>query len=346
MKILCFVVVLSSIPVNTNGDSSDLLPVIINTWPFVDANKKAVSTIQDGGSYLDAIEKGCSQCEIDQCDGSVGYGGSPDESSETTLDAMIMDGETHDVGSVGCLRRIKSAISVARSVMKYTSTTLLVGDLATDFAKQMGFEENDLHTTKSKEEWEEWKNNSCQPNYWNPQTVTPDPTKHCGPYKPKNLHHMTSTRNRWSEKETNLLNRQNHDTIGMIVIDKDGKIACGTTTNGLNHKIPGRVGDSPIAGAGCYVEKGIGGAAATGDGDIMMRFLPSYRTVQNMRSGTSPSQAAQESLDHITRYYPNYSGALIAVSINGSYGGATHGFSSFKFTVYNPKLGTSTIITV
>ncbi|XP_041379258.1 N(4)-(beta-N-acetylglucosaminyl)-L-asparaginase-like [Gigantopelta aegis] len=250
------------------------LPLVVNTWPFVDANKEAAVVLTEGGSALDAVEKGCTICEVEQCDGSVGYGGSPDENGETTLDAMIMDGETHDVGSVGCLRRVKSAISVARSVMEHTTHTLLVGELATKFAMNMGFTVENLQTNKS-----------------NDRSVL-----------------------------KSHVNRENHDTIGMVVIDGAGKIACGTTTNGMNHKIPGRVGDSPIAGAGCYVEKGVGGAAATGDGDIMMRFLPAYRVVQSMRAGMSPEDAAKEALSQISSYYPQYSGALIAVHVNGSYG--------------------------
>jgi len=126
-----------------------VFPLVINTWPFTSATSKAWSTLLGGGSALDAVEKGCGQCEIDRCDGSVGYGGSPDESGETTLDAMIMDGENMKVGSVGSLRRIKSAISVARFVMDHTRHTLLVGDLATSFAKQMGFKEESLTTNDS-----------------------------------------------------------------------------------------------------------------------------------------------------------------------------------------------------
>ena len=122
------------------------LPIVINTWPFTNATAKgespfevssgfrvscdrvAWSVLESGGSRLDAVEEGCSVCEVERCDGSVGYGGSPNEDGETTLDAMIMDGVTHDVGSVGCLKRVKSAISVARKVMEHTTQTLLVGD--------------------------------------------------------------------------------------------------------------------------------------------------------------------------------------------------------------------------
>lgn len=334
-----FILVLVTGVCCTGEDKGNVkLPVIINTWPFVDANKQAVKTLLNGGTVLDAIEQGCTVCEVEQCDGSVGYGGSPDENGETTLDAMIMDGDTHDVGSVGCLRNVKSAISVARSIMEHTSQTLLVGSLATDFAKEMGFTIEDLSTNKSKSMWNDWRDKNCQPNFWNPDTVSPDPKESCGPYQNKS----SSLDNHTERRVT--LEEHSHDTIGMIIVDANGRIACGTTTNGLNHKIPGRVGDSPIVGAGCYVEKGVGGAAATGDGDIMMRFLPSYRVVQSMKSGMSPTDAVKEALAHIASYYPSFNGALIGVNVNGDYGGAGHGFSPFPATVYNPTLDKSTVI--
>ncbi|CAB4034920.1 N(4)-(Beta-N-acetylglucosaminyl)-L-asparaginase-like [Paramuricea clavata] len=131
---------------------SGQLPLVVNTWgpPFFNATKKAWTVITNGvSSSLDAVELGCSVCEVEQCDGTVGYGGSPDENGITTLDAMIMDGDSLDVGSVGCLKNIRGAISVARSVMVHTGHTLLVGEDATQFAKQMGFKEQSLETNRS-----------------------------------------------------------------------------------------------------------------------------------------------------------------------------------------------------
>ncbi|XP_064405466.1 N(4)-(Beta-N-acetylglucosaminyl)-L-asparaginase-like isoform X3 [Halichondria panicea] len=320
-----------------------LLPVVINTWPFVDANKGAAQSLSNGGSYLDAVEAGCSVCEAEQCDGTVGYGGSPDENGETTLDAMIMDGESHDVGSVGCLRQVKSAISVARSVMERTGHTLLVGELATEFAVEMGFTKEDLQTNNSRKIYTDWRNNKCQPNYWIPKQVTPDPTSTCGPYHPLTTHSQTTPSHEYKRPP---INRFNHDTIGMVVVDDGGRIACGTSTNGASHKIPGRVGDSPIVGAGCYVEKGVGGASATGDGDIMMRFLPCRVVVDKMKAGASPTSAAMEALQEIKNYYPSYGGGIIAVNVTGHYGGAYTGFPSFHYTVYNPTLGASTVVAV
>jgi len=129
----------------------------LTAWDVLNINK---------GSALDAVEQGCTVCEEEQCDGTVGYGGSPDENGETTLDAMIMDGPTHRSGCVAGLRRIKGAVSVARKVMEHSHHTLLVGEWATQFALQMGFKEEDLTTTDSSDVYNEWKTANCQPNYW------------------------------------------------------------------------------------------------------------------------------------------------------------------------------------
>ncbi|XP_062480506.1 N(4)-(beta-N-acetylglucosaminyl)-L-asparaginase isoform X2 [Pezoporus occidentalis] len=234
------------------------LPVVINTWAFRKAAETAWGVLQLGGSELDAVERGCGQCEIDQCDGSVGYGGSPDESGETTLDAMIMNGNTMEVGAVADLRHVKNAISVARKVMEYTKHTLVVGE------------------------------------------------------------------------------------SGMIVIGGSGTVVSGTSTNGAVHKIPGRVGDSPIAGAGSYADSTAGGAAATGDGDIMMRFLPSYQAVEYMRMGTDPTVACQKVISRIQKYTPKFFGAVICANRTGSYGAACNkipGFTQFHFMVSSPLLG-------
>ncbi|XP_055333511.1 N(4)-(Beta-N-acetylglucosaminyl)-L-asparaginase-like isoform X1 [Paramacrobiotus metropolitanus] len=307
---------------------SATLPVVINTWPFTNATLvgwKALTA--PGGTVLDAVEKGCKQCEIDQCDGSVGYGNHPDETGEVTLDAMIMDGKTMDVGAVGCLRRIKDAVSVARAVLERTTHTLLVGEDATKFAVSMGFEEQNLNTSNSDSIWEKWLKNNCQPNYW--QDVNPDPKSACGPYHPR-----ISANKAFSSRNEELVDWKNHDTIGMIAIDQTGHIAAGTSTNGASHKIPGRVGDSPIAGAGAYADDNIGAAVGTGDGDLMMRFLPSFRAVLNMGNGMDPTAAATESIKQVAKFYPAFSGAIVAADNTGRYGAACHGFQKFQYSVF------------
>nr|XP_020463178.1 N(4)-(beta-N-acetylglucosaminyl)-L-asparaginase [Monopterus albus] len=141
------------------------LPLVINTWPFSDPTAEAWRTLQSCGSALDAVEKGLTSCEMQPCAPTVGFGGSPDESGETTLDAMIMNGDTMEVGAVANLRRIKNAIGVAKAVMTYTDHTLLVGESASVFAENMGFTAEDLTTNISMNIFLQWLKGSCQPNF-------------------------------------------------------------------------------------------------------------------------------------------------------------------------------------
>lgn len=228
---------------------------------------------------------------------------------------------------------MKDAISVARHVLQYTEHTLLVGSQATEFALSMGFTQTNLTTPKSDQMHTTWKANNCQPNFW--KNVHPNPETSCGPYEPNDSTNLetpgTSARNRFD--------RFNHDTIGMIVIDADGHIAGGTSTNGARNKLPGRVGDSPVPGSGCYVDRNVGGSAATGDGDVMMRLLPALVAVEKMRSGSTAEEASRQSLERVIEYYPNFEGAIVSASIDGTYGGACHGFSSFQFSVANDNTG-------
>ncbi|XP_072904149.1 N(4)-(beta-N-acetylglucosaminyl)-L-asparaginase-like [Hemitrygon akajei] len=316
------------------------LPLVLITWPYHDAAEQAWQTLMSGGSALDAVEKGCSQCEIDQCRGTVGYGGSPDEIGETTLDALIMNGDTIEVGGVGNLRRIKSAISVARAVMEHTTHSLLVGESASIFAENMGFLSEDLKTNRSLSLFSTWLNQNCQPNFR--KNVSPQSETLCGPYKP--------VKDLGPERPVKLaphVKFQSHDTIGMIVIQSNGTIAAGTSTNGLIHKIPGRVGDSPIAGAGAYADSTAGAAAATGNGDVMMRFLPSYQAVEYMRMGMDPLTACQRVIRRIQKHYPNFFGALICANAEGNYGVACSKSSTldqFHFMIYNPSTASEKIV--
>ncbi|CAH4036511.1 unnamed protein product [Pieris brassicae] len=314
-------------------------PVVINTWAFVNSSIGAWNVLEKGGSSLDAIEIGASICESQQCDGTVGYGGSPDENGETTLDALLMNGKTMKVGAVGSLRRVKNAISVARHVLQYTKHSILVGDLATKFAVQMGFKEESLNTQQSKHLWMKWHNeNNCQPNFW--MDVIPDAKQFCGPYQPKERSHQ----------KTHMLkgDRYNHDTIGLVAIDRNGDIAAGASTNGAKYKIPGRIGDSPIPGAGAYADNDVGGAVATGDGDVMLRFVPSFLAVEEMRRGATPTEAATIAVKRIAKFYPNYMGAVVALRMDGEYGAACHGLGGmpFPFVVRDSTMDKSKIVLV
>ncbi|KRZ32154.1 putative N(4)-(beta-N-acetylglucosaminyl)-L-asparaginase [Trichinella pseudospiralis] len=284
--------------------------------------RQAWDQIQLNGDTLEAVLVGCSVCQELQCDGTVGYGGSPNEFGETTLDALVIHGPTGDVGAVASLKRIKEAIRVAAAVMKYTKHTLLVGEAATSFALEMGFSESDLHTPESTQMWKTWVAGSCQPNYR--KNVVPDPSKSCGPYTP-----LLQTDNTDDRSNAQI---DSHDTIGMIAIHGE-EISAGTSTNGMRYKIPGRVGDSPIPGSGAFVDNDVGAACATGDGDILMRMLPSYQAVENMRTSMTPTEAAMDAISRVAKKYPTFKGALIAANRYGHVGAACHGFDTFAYSL-------------
>jgi N4-(beta-N-acetylglucosaminyl)-L-asparaginase len=303
--------------------SSPGLPMVINTWggPFTAATDAAYlalahgnSTNASAASALDAVEIGCATCERNQCDGSVGYGGSPDERCETTLDAMIMDGGSMKSGAVAGLRRVRDAIGVARAVLEHTTHTLLAGDLATEFAVQNGFAEANLTTEASAARCAAWRAAACQPNYR--VDVSPDPSSSCGPYTPLAQASLAAARRQAS-----------HDTISLIALRADGSMAAGTSTNGASGKVPGRVGDGPITGSGSYVDADVGGCGATGDGDIMMRFLPCYQAVENLRRGMDPATAADDAVRRMLRKYPDVASGLVVVDKHGNHGAAGSGWT-------------------
>lgn len=225
-----------SIPLKAEEPSAGAVqPVVVNTWPFVEATEAAWSMLVGTDDPIEAVIAGCQRCQELRCDGTVGYGGSPDEYGESTLDAVIMDGDTHDAGAVASLKRVKNAIGVARAVMKYTKHTMLVGEAATQFAVDMGFQQEDLHAPESVSRWLEWYNNSCQPNFR--INVLPDPLQNCGPYKP--LSDAALLKQQPRPRFNEHVSAANHDTIGMIAINSRGSIAGGTSTNGASHKVPG-----------------------------------------------------------------------------------------------------------
>ncbi|CAI5721265.1 unnamed protein product [Peronospora destructor] len=317
--------------------------VVINTWPFVNATRAGFQALQRSSSHsnaLDAITRGCNRCEVDQCDFTVGYGGSPDSSGETTLDAMILDGSTMEMGAVAQLRRVKPAIEVARAVMEHSSHSILAGDGALAFAKMMGFEETPLDTPHSREIHENWLDSKCQPNYF--RNVVGQ-NNACPPYKPLTSQHevytglQSQSLLRSASRQNNaaverLITTGNHDTIGMVVLAENGHMAAGTSSNGAMHKIAGRVGDAAVPGAGAYVDSSIGGAAATGDGDVMMRFLPAYFAVQEMKRGVHPRKACEDALHRIAAVYPYFLGGIVCLNRLGEYGGAGYGWE-FEYSV-------------
>ncbi|MEM7280035.1 MAG: N(4)-(beta-N-acetylglucosaminyl)-L-asparaginase [Pseudomonadota bacterium] len=283
-------------------------PVIVTSWEFgPGANDLGWPILQQDGLAIDAVEAAINYVELLPDEFYVGYGGSPNSIGETTLDAMMMWGPTHDVGAVGCLKRVKKAISVARLVMEKTQHTLIVGDDATRFAAAMGFNETSLTNTDSLKAWEEWAAKNEPSDAWEAEPIG---------------------------KHQKLAG---HDTVGTMAIDIQGNVCVGCSTNGRTFKLPGRVGDSPIAGAGAYCDNDVGAAIATGNGDVMMRFLPTYHTVELMREGASPREAARAAIKRITNKGYRFDGAVIALARNGDHGGAKSGWDDedLRYAVTN-----------
>jgi N4-(beta-N-acetylglucosaminyl)-L-asparaginase len=234
----------------------------------------AWAMLEETGSILDAIEAGSNVCELDPEDTSVGYGGLPDERGVVSLDASIMYGPTHKCGSVAALENIKRACSVARLVMERTDHALIVGPGALAFAKAHGFPEENLLTEESRIAWLEWKENLSKDDDWFPPAD--------GDYHKK---------------------KRKGGTINVLGMGPNGEVAGITTTSGLFGKLHGRVGDSPIIGAGLYVDNEVGAAGATGRGEELLRTCGSFLLVEKMRAGKSPQQACEEVIERI--FYVN-----------------------------------------
>lgn len=240
------------------------LPVVIATWPNQKANEAAWAILSKGGRALDAVEAGARVPEADPNDTSVGYGGFPDRDGNVTLDACIMDEFGH-AGSVSFLQGIMHPISVARRVMEKTPHVMLSGEGALRFALEEGFVQENLLTDVAKKAWENWKLKS--------------------EYKP-------------------VINVERHDTIGIVAVDSQQRVSGACTTSGMAYKIHGRVGDSPVIGAGMFSDNEVGAAAATGLGELVLRTLGSFLVVEEMRRGASPQQAAEIAVKRIYKKYP------------------------------------------
>jgi N4-(beta-N-acetylglucosaminyl)-L-asparaginase len=285
------------------------LPIVISTWDFgVAANKEAWKILSKGGRALDAVEAGARIPEADMNNHSVGRAGYPDRDGHVTLDACIMD-EKGNCGAVAGMENIAHPISVARLVMEKTPHVLLVGDGARQFAIEQGFKAEKLLTPQSEKAWKKW-------------LVTKQ-------YKPV----MNIENQRPGDK-------YNHDTIGMLAIDAKGNISGACTTSGMAWKMHGRVGDSPIIGAGLYVDNEVGGATSTGVGEEVIRNVGSFLVVELMRQGYSPEAACKEACNRIIKKKPATAKEIqvgfLAINKKGEYGAyALH--KGFTYAVCDTK---------
>lgn len=272
-----------------SASAGSFRPGMITTWDHGRiATEIGNPMLKAGRRALDIVEKGVIAVEDDPSVTSVGYGGYPDETGVVTLDACIMDGVGHRAGAVAFLRNIKNPISVARKVMDTTRHVLLAGDGALQFARQNGFKEQDLLTDSARNRWLQWK-----------RGLNPD--------------------DNWLD--------ESHDTVTMLCLDQAGNIAGACSTSGLAWKIHGRVGDSPIIGAGLYLDNDVGAAGATGVGELVLRSLASFTAVEFMRQGMPPSEACRAAFERMCEKIPearHTQEALIAINKKGEVGCATN----------------------
>ena len=277
-------------PIPKEEPKADLIKrsnIVISTWSHgIKANDEAWKVLSDGGKSIDAVEAGVRITEADITNRSVGIGGRPDREGHVTLDACIMD-ENSKCGSVACLEGIKHPVSVARAVMDKTPHVMLVGEGARDFAIEQGFEKCKTPIKEVKKDWKEWKKE-------NKELLR----------KPR-------------------INHENHDTIGMLALDEFGNISGSCTTSGWAYKMHGRVGDSPIIGAGLFIDNEIGGACATGMGEAIIRIAGSHTVVELMRQGKSPQDACRLAVERIISKHDDLTGlqcGFIAMDVYGRVG--------------------------
>ena len=231
----------------------------ISTWKTTEANQKAGQMLDKGEHALDAAVAGVAIEEENPKNTTVGYGGAPDRTGKVTLDACVMN-HLGDCGSVVAVENIVNVARLAKDVMEKTPHVMLSGKGAEEFAISQGYKKTDLLTDKSKKEWEEWLKDQD--------------------YRP-------------------IINIENHDTIGMLCIDKNNNLSGACTTSGLAYKMKGRVGDSPIIGSGLFIDNKIGGAVATGLGEEVVKTVGSFLVVELMRQGLSPQEACEKAIKRI-----------------------------------------------
>lgn len=277
---------------------------VISTWDHgVTANAAALAALANGGNALDAVEKGVMVVEADPQNRSVGLGGTPDRDGIVTLDASIMDHDSR-AGSVAFVSTVAHPIALARMVMERTPHVMMVGKGAEQFAQEQGVPVIAPHLSEEvRIAWEEWKKTTN--------------------YQP-------------------VINIENHDTIGMLVRDASGRLAGACTTSGLGYKMHGRVGDSPIIGAGLFVDGDIGAATCTGLGETVIRTAASTVAVEAMRHGATPQEACEEAIRRIIRKHSNHRDfqvGILAMNTKGETG--AHGMhKGFTFALSRPDMQT------
>jgi N4-(beta-N-acetylglucosaminyl)-L-asparaginase len=297
-------------------------PLILSSANGLKYLDRGMAVLKKNGDTLDAVLAVVTAVEDDPNDDSVGYGGLPNEDGEVELDACVMHGPTRRAGSVAGIRKIKNPSLVARAVMERTNHVMLVGEGALRFAVDEGFEPMNLLTERSRLAWLAWKARTSK--NWRPGLDSPD-------WK-QDLAGLLNTPEKrlWAEHIEDVVLHPPTGTINCLAVDPDGAISGTTTTSGLSWKIAGRVGDSPIIGAGLYVDNDVGAAGATGKGEENIKIAGGHTIVEAMRRGATPTEACLEALKRVARNYNNSMEKLkqfhllfYAVNKYGTYGSAS-----------------------
>ncbi|GAB4293469.1 MAG: N(4)-(beta-N-acetylglucosaminyl)-L-asparaginase [Ignavibacteriaceae bacterium] len=299
-----------SSPGQTAKSLSEIKPLVISSSNEPETTRIAMDIILQGKDALDGVIAGVNTVEDNPNDHSVGYGGLPNEKGIVELDACCMHGPTHNAGAVASLRNIKNPSKVARLVMERTDHVLLVGEGALEFAKAHGFREENLLTEEAREIWLYWKESLSDKDSWFSPGNSDNIPEHI-----KKFFNITGT-------------------ITCLGMDLKGNISGVTTTSGKAFKIPGRVGDSPIIGAGLYVDNEVGACGSIGRGEENLKNLSSFLVVEKMRMGFSPEDACFEVIDRIIKHAklaslldsdgnPNFNISFFALNKNGEFAGAS-----------------------
>jgi N4-(beta-N-acetylglucosaminyl)-L-asparaginase len=281
-------------------------PIIISSANGINALGRGMDILKKGGDTLDAVVAAVSVVEDDPNDDSVGYGGLPNEDGEVELDASVMHGPTRRGGSVAAVRRIKNVARLAKTVMERTNHVMLVGPGATRFGVAQGFEEMNLLTERSRLAWLAWKASTSF--NWRPGLDSPEWADRSAidNYKEQMAALFdTPEKEAWRPHIERLIAHPPTGTINCLAVNEKGEISGTTTTSGLAWKIAGRVGDSPIIGAGLYVDGDVGAAGSTGKGEENIKIAGGHTVVEMMRKGMSPSEACLEALHRVARNYNN-----------------------------------------
>ena len=339
-------IVVSSLPVSSARCAVAQVPVrpiVISSANGKEAVARAMEKLRSGSDALDAVIAAVNIVEDDPNDITVGYGGLPNEDGDVELDAGVMHGPTHRGGAVASLRNIKNPSKVARLVMERTDHVLLVGDGALRFAKAHGFKEENLLTDRAREIWLDWKEHMSTKDDWLPSHSEND--KDLGAVVPPSHPGNPDTDPEHFYPPGFDLAYRLTGTIHCSAIDQKGNISCVTTTSGLAFKMAGRVGDSPILGAGLYVDNSVGAAGSTGRGEANLINCNSVMIVEYMRQGKSPEEACLAACRRIVDHNkmrrlqddggrPTFNVNFYALNKNGEVGGASI-FSGSNYVVHD-----------